>query len=323
MAHTKKTKRIVISIVAVLVLVLVAAQVITGVMINANFSQRFSSLDDEFILQFDKFQTMSRVQADFKSDKKQNLRGYFYSSKEQTEKHKALIVLNHGYGGGGHSYYLPQIEYLTQNGYLVFAFDKTGTDESEGENVRGLPQGIIDLQYALDFIRTQEQAKGLDLFLYGHSWGGYSVCSVLSKETDIKAVVSLSGFNMAQDMLIDQGVKIYGGIVKALSPFMWVYNTFLFGNVASMSSLDGLTDTQAEVLLFHSADDPVISIENSFDLYQEKLNQRENLHFVRHEDKGHSVFIEGNDYKNLDMKTMGQIVKFYDEVAAQGKEDTP
>ena len=48
-------------------------------------------------------------------------------------------------------------DYLSSNGYLVFAYDATGNDESEGDAVNGLPQGIIDLDYAIRFIKESNE----------------------------------------------------------------------------------------------------------------------------------------------------------------------
>ncbi|WP_370631506.1 serine aminopeptidase domain-containing protein [Peptoniphilus sp. KCTC 25270] len=53
---------------------------------------------------------------------------------------KGIIIIAHGFGGGGHNSYLDCINYFAQNGYYVFAYDATGNDESEGEGVRGFPQ---------------------------------------------------------------------------------------------------------------------------------------------------------------------------------------
>ena len=61
----------------------------------------------------------------------------------------------HGFGGGGHNGYLNVVDYFTKNGYLVFTYDATGNDESEGAAVGGLPQGLIDVDYALRFVKSE------------------------------------------------------------------------------------------------------------------------------------------------------------------------
>jgi hypothetical protein len=57
--------------------------------------------------------------------------------------------------------------YFAQNGYYVFAYDATGTDESEGNGVGGLPQGVIDLDYAISFVEESKEIPDLPIVLFG------------------------------------------------------------------------------------------------------------------------------------------------------------
>ncbi len=307
MDATKKSKkkRIIFGIAIVLVVLIVIIQAVTIVLYNKTFHQRFSSNNNKGILSFEDFPQLTREKGTFASNKEQKIVGYFYSAKGDTD-YKAVVILNHGFGGGGHKYYIPQINYLAQNGYLVYAFDKTGNDESEGKYVKGLAQGVIDLEYALDYVRKEKVSKNLPIMLYGHSWGAYSACTVLEKETDIKAVVSLSGFNKSQDMLVDQGEKMYGKFVGIMKPFLTLCDFINFGFDASDSSLNGLKKTNAKVLLYHSDDDETINVKNSFDLYKEKLGNKENLSFVRMNGKDHDVTnsnasMKYNEEKNAEL----------------------
>lgn len=303
---------ILISVLSVAVLLVGATQFLVSRLYSANFDIRFDSEEKTSVVS--DFPGLSYQSLTFPSDKGQMLYGdYLWRESAGGTTPKAVVVVSHGYGGGGYRWYLDQINYLAEHGYLVFAFDKTGTDGSEGVSLRGLPQGVIDLQYALAAVRQQEISGGLPIYLYGHSWGGFSSCAVLEYETDIEAVASLSGFNQSKDMLIDWGIDMYGGWVRTMDPFLTVCDYVRFGSRAFDSSEKGLAVTKAEVLLFHSADDPKINVANSFDLYESKFGERPNLHFVRLTDLGHNVM-----YRNeqLNEEVMSQIVEFYDKVTA-------
>ena len=50
-------------------------------------------------------------------------------------------------------------DYFTLNGYLVFAYDATGCDKSESDAVGGLPQGVIDLDFALHYVKETEEYR--------------------------------------------------------------------------------------------------------------------------------------------------------------------
>ena len=111
----------------------------------------------------------------------------------------------HGFGGGGHNSYIDCANYFAHHGYWVFAYDATGNDESEGEGVGGLPQGVIDLDYAITFVEGSGNFPNLPIVLFGHSWGGYIVCSVLSYHPEVKAVIACSGFNSSSNMFEAEG----------------------------------------------------------------------------------------------------------------------
>ena len=99
---------------------------------------------------------------------------------------------------------------FTSQGFLVFAYDAAGNDESAGKSVRGLPQVVEDLDQALRFVEGEQSYKGLPLFLFGQSWGGYAVGAVLNLHPEVKAVAMVSGFNRSIDMMRQPGRKIAG-----------------------------------------------------------------------------------------------------------------
>lgn len=283
-------KKLVIILILIILIAVVGMQAMIFMVYNENFHVRYDTMNIKQLPDFSEYPHLDRARVDFKSDKGQNLVGYFYSKKNVTD-YKAAVVFNHGFGGGGHRSYLPQIEYLAKNDYLVLGFDKTGNDESEGKYVKGMPQGVIDLKYALDFVRTHQISKDLPIMLYGHSWGGYSVCSVLEDEDDITAVAEFAGFNTSMDIIMEQGAQLMGGDISFMKPFLWFCDFFNFGFDAGYSSLEGLKKTNSKVILFHSDDDKMVSAENSFDLYEEKLDGKENLTFVRVGGRGHDLFL--------------------------------
>lgn len=289
MVKKRRKKRPLLILISVLLVLLTFVQFETYMAYEFVFGRRFTTNDDLGLMEYSDFDGLLMVEDSFTSNKGQTLRGGFFYTNE-TPTFKGLVVLSHGFGGGGYIWYLPQVAYLAQNGYLVYTFDKTGTDLSDGKDVRGLPQGIIDLQYALNHLRTTAQAQGLPILLYGHSWGGYSSCAILQDEKDIAAVASMSSFNSSQDMLITQGTQIFGDYVSFLSPFLNICDKIRFGKYADYTSLKGLSETQVDVILFHSDDDRTIPIETSFNIYAEQLSDKENLTFVPMSAKKHDVY---------------------------------
>ena len=58
----------------------------------------------------------------------------------------------------------------------------------------------------------------LPIVLFGHSWGGYSVCSVLTYHPEIKAVIACSGFNSSPDLFESEGKKQAGAGIYLMPP---------------------------------------------------------------------------------------------------------
>lgn len=212
---------------------------------NDNLSIRYEDIKDEY--------NIERI--NFKSGKN-FLQGYLYN----IEKPKGLIVMSHGIGGGA-EHYLSTALYFVDNGYQVFAYDNTACFNSEGKNSVGLVQSVYDLDAALTFIESKEEFDKLPLFLYGHSWGGYAVTSILNFEHNIDAVVSVAGFNRPFEMSCEWGERMLGKLVYIESPFLYFYQYILFGDDLNLSAVSGINNTDTPVLLVHGNKDELISID--------------------------------------------------------------
>ena len=183
-----KKKKILDAICISLALLIAVDWLLSIIIYNESFNVRYET-QESYMHKLEEFEGLSRTKYQFSSNKGQMLTGYMYyvgeKDKEFSDNYKGIIVMSHGFGGGGHNSYMDCANEFAQNGYLVFAFDVTGCDESEGKAVGGLPQGVIDLRYAISFVEENKDFPDLPIFLFGHSWGGYSVCSVLKYHPEV------------------------------------------------------------------------------------------------------------------------------------------
>lgn len=286
----KKPLKIVLIVAAVLLVVLLAAGAFLpgylGRMVyEENFGHRLTSYDP-MSWSIDDFDGLQRECCTFPSGNGQLLTGYRYY-REGVEA-RGVVVIAHGFGGGGHRHYMNIADYFAANGYVVFAYDATGNDESEGEAVGGLPQGVIDLDYALRFVKSEPDFAGLPIMLWGHSWGGYSVGSVLALHPDVKAAVIVAGFNTSLDMLECEGRNIAGDAIDFILPALAAHEEKLFGDYAGMSVLDGLAASDAKIMILHSEDDSMIPIGISYDRYYAAYGDDPRFTFIRYENRGHN-----------------------------------
>ena len=139
--NTKNKKKIIIiTLISVLLAIpLIVLPITTVIVYESIFGERYETIS---WMQFsvEDYEGLQMERSDFQSEDV-TLAGYKYSKANQ--EIKGVVIIAHGLGGGGHNTYMPFIDYFTSNGYYVFAYDARGHDNSGGDAVEGLPQGII------------------------------------------------------------------------------------------------------------------------------------------------------------------------------------
>lgn len=183
--------------------------------------------------------------------------GYLYGE----GNNKGLVVIAHGLGGGAENY-LAETLYFVDQGWQVFAYDCSGSFGSEG-NLNGFPQAVYDLDAALQYITSDSSLRRLPLLLYGHSMGGYAVTSILRKNYDVAAVVSVSGFNSPTEVMVDRASQYIGVLAYLEYPYVWAYQTLLFGKDASAQAIDAINHSNVPVMIIHGDQDRSVTYRGS------------------------------------------------------------
>ena len=275
---------------------------------DSSFNYRCTT-PEEYSFSMEEFPSMSRERHTFTSDQGQTLVGYLYEYDEVVEK-KGVIVFAHGLGAGGQCGYMDIFNYMASCGYYVFAYDATANDESEGDVIGGLPQGIIDLDYAINYAQTIEQIKDLPLVLMGYSWGGMSVGNVLNNHPEVEAAVMLAGWNKSMNMIDYRGCEMVGGVAKLLLPFASLYEYTKYGDYAFSTAMKGFAATDCEIMIVHGEVDDTIPIQYGYDTYYKKYGDSDRFVFKKYEDRDHLVMRDADG--NHDMALMAEIVAFFD-----------
>ena len=296
MKKKSKKKKILIILVTMIVLMVIGWWALCVKLYNDNINVRGDSYKP-LMLRVEDFEGLNCTEYTFASDKGQNLAGYLYS---HDVDQRGIVIIAHGFGGGGHNSYMDVANFFAKAGYYVFAYDATGCDKSEGEGVGGVPQGVVDLDYAISFVEENADIPDLPIVLWGHSWGGYSVCSVLNYHPEVKGVIECSGFNSSSDMFESGGKSQAGCIIYAMTPFIRIHERLNYGKYAANTAMDGFEATDASIMIVHSEDDGVIGIEYGCDKYYEKYRDDSRFTFVRFEDRGHNEIFNDpeNTYKD-------------------------
>ncbi len=295
----KNNKKIVIVILSVLLVLIIIPSLITFFIYDYYFGKRI--IHDNTYFEYLSEQNINFVKEEisFNSDNNQVLHGAFYSQ-TGNDTPKGLVVWVHGMGVS-HENYLAEIEWLTKENYVVFSYDNTGVEDSEGDTLKGLTQAPIDLKYALDYLKDSEQYNELPTILVGHSWGGFAVSAVseLGLPFEVDGIVSLAGFWQNVNVIEDIAKNYVGETVMLIHPFLVIYEKMIFGENAALNGLDGLSNTNAPVLMIHSKDDEVVSFDGNFEVYKEMYEEDPRFTFIEYEDSGHKLTVNADSYERI------------------------
>ncbi len=280
-----KKKCVLIILISILLSIpLIILPIVSVVVYESFFGTRYETASWMQFLVED-YDGLKMERSDFNSNDV-TLAGYKYSKEGQNVK--GVVVISHGLGGGGHNTYMPFIDYFTSNGYYVFAYDARGNDNSGGDAVEGIPQGLIDLDNAVNHVATIDEYKTLPVTLFGHSWGGYAVGNLLNIHPEVKAAVIIAGFNEREDLLLYQGRQIAGVGADILLPYLKLYERIKFGKeYTSINALLGMDKTEAGIMVVHSKDDVTVPTNCGYDKFYEAYKNNSRFCFILYEDKGH------------------------------------
>ena len=163
---------------------------------------------------------------------------------------------------------------LARRGFGVMRFDFTGLGESEGEfAAANFSSNVRDLVCAADFLRESGRAPSL---MVGHSLGGAAVLAAAGDVPEIRAVSTVGApaepahvahlFTGAADEIREKGEA---EVLLAGRPFR-IRRQFLEDIEATKlaEKIAALGRAGKALLIFHSAADKTVEIENAQKIYQ-------------------------------------------------------
>jgi alpha-beta hydrolase superfamily lysophospholipase len=228
------------------------------------------------------------------------IRGYLYKDTRVSSR-KGFIILSHGFFGT-HVQYLLDIDYLCSLGYEVLAYDQYGAGLSDGSDQESLATGVYVLENVLRDVGKRNLNGNLPLFLYGHSWGAYSVAGALRNHPEIKGAIArsapVSPYTAARDLLKRYQPKL----ARFLAPVMGLCCFLILGRRDSIKATRGPKKNRTTpLLLIQAEDDPMVPYKDSLAHFYERHPQA-NVEVFLTEKGRHNSFVteEGQDnYKNL------------------------
>ena len=243
--------------------------------------RRHDSDGSVFYFDYDDFDGLVKQEYPFVTKKGNKLHGGFYCYDDPMPD--KLIIFDHGLANG-HRSYMREIEMLCRHGYLVYAFDHTGSGMSEGEHVDGLLGSLADIDDCLDMIKTIPGISDRKISLVGHSRGGFSSLNIIGLHPEVKSVVAISAFMSLKAM----HKQIVPWIIFPFRKKLYELEKRHNPTYADLSAVETLEKTTTPVMLIHSLDDSTVSAKLNILSLRKQLFDRENLEFVLLNGRGHS-----------------------------------
>lgn len=231
-----------------------------------------------FYFSHNDFDGLSTEEFSFKSKRGHLLHGNFYCyPNHRTDR---LVVFEHGMGNG-HNGYFREIEHIAKQGYLVYSYDHTGCNKSEGEHIHGLSGSLSDLDDCINALTKDGRFTEEQISVIGHSWGGFSSLNILNFHPNLYSIVAMSGF-MSIPVMHRQIVPV--PFRKQLLDLERHTNPAF----AESNAIDVLSKTDRPFLIIHSTDDKTVSHRLNFLMLQKSLSNKENIEFLSVSGSGHS-----------------------------------
>lgn len=166
---------------------------------------------------------------------------------------------------------------LTSKGFAVVRFDFTGLGESEGDfEDTNFSSNVQDLIAAAEFMEKEYEAPKL---IIGHSLGGAASIYAGSKIDSIQAVATIAApsspdhvkhlFKESLDELDENGIAK----VNIGGRDFTVKNQFI-EDIKAKNMQEILKNLRKPILVLHSPQDKIVSIENAAEIYQNAMHPK-------------------------------------------------
>lgn len=228
------------------------------------------------------------------------LKGYIYGEGNSL----GMVVIVPGFSDGAEDYTSIAMDFADK-GYRVFAFDSTGSFESQGESSVGFSQIVIDLDNALSFIEAQPEYKGLPLFLFGHSRGGYGAAMMCNSGHNISAIATIGGVNSPMEITMEWSLNYVGYFAYTGYPALFAYQSMIFGSeIMITDSAEALASCDTPALIIHCENDETVSVDGSSIYAHKDEVENKNAEFMLYDNKdnaGHTTLLftkEANSYRD-------------------------
>lgn len=266
---------------------------------NKLFNKRYIPLDIDSYTAEEFNLSCEKIEVEYK---KKMIRGYFYSL--DGYDNDKLIIFAHGMDSSKESY-MQEIGYFAQNGFLVLGFDYLGTNESDGV-LKGFGNSLLSLDTVIKYLKNNDKYKNKELYVVGHSWGGYATLNIVKYHKDIKGIIAMapavSLYKIFRGSYLKQNVLV--------TLLIELVELFKLGKYSLCNGAKSLKKYNGKVMVLQSKNDNVVRFDSSLGYVKNMVG-----------DKAEYLVVDGR-YHNPDYKkeAVDKLMAFYKEFGQTPKD---
>ena len=149
---------------------------------------------------------------------------------------------------------------FADNGYSSLLLDLRSHGASEGKGIYAGTREWMDVDAAVEYIKSQESYRGVPIVVMGLSMGAATAIVSVGKNSKIDALISLSSYSewaFNFDKNVEQ--KVPAVVAKVLSPFVALVTKMRFGRMADITPERMIANLGSRpALLVHSVGDRLV-----------------------------------------------------------------
>lgn len=212
---------------------------------------------------------------------------------------QAVIIYVHGHTRNK-SVYLSEAIMLNEGGFGALLLDLRNSGESEGDLTTFGLMEALDIQGAVDYLKTRPEIDPNRIGIMGTSMGGSTTILAASQIPELRSVVVQSTFTSLEDN-INEVLTTMSGI--SFPPFFYLVRYYAEQEAGFDIDYVRPVDEIAKIaprplLIIHGEDDELLNVQNAYALFEAA---REPKQLVIYPGVGHVGFLElvGGDYMDL------------------------
>ena len=212
------------------------------------------------------------------NENNETINGYFYTPKNY-DKNK-LIIFCHGMWGTKETY-LQDIGELTLNNFQVLSFDCLGFGESDGK-ILGLGTFLKSLDLVLNDLMKKKEYIYKDIYVIGHSMGGYAATNIVKYHPEVKAVIGLAPLTSVTNSIKLLKLPLFFGKIFTL------YDERYFHSYSLADSVKSLKNYKGKVLIIQSTDDNMVPFKYGLQRIKDNLKDNTNIEYLEVSSRHHN-----------------------------------